>query len=162
MSELEEEIRSRGYWWIVIRPASYVPNRIDFLDLETILRRARIQLRGWDFPHIDERNPLKRRLKSITGFTDWMYYREIWRFYQSGQFSYLMGIHEDWVDRTNAANFGLGWGRPQALASKGPLLGVGDALFRITEAYQFASKLAVTPAGDDKMHIKIEVHGLRD
>jgi hypothetical protein len=161
MSDLEEEIKSQGYWWIVIHPATYIPKRVELSDLETVLRRARIQLRGWDFPHIDERSPIKYRLKSITGSTDWMYYRELWRFYESGQFSYLIGIHEDWVDRTTATNFGPGWGPPAALTAKGPLLGVGDALFRITEAFEFASKLAVTPAGGDKMHIKIEVHGLR-
>jgi hypothetical protein len=90
-----------------------------------------------------------------------MYYRELWRFYQSGQFTYLIAIHEDWVERTSQGNFGPSWGPPEALAAKGPLLGVGDALFRMTEVFEFASKLAVTPAGGDTMHIRIEVQNLR-
>jgi hypothetical protein len=31
----------------------------------------------------------------------------------------------------------------------------------MTEIFAFASKLAVTPAGGDIMHVKIEVHGLK-
>lgn len=161
MTPFEQEIRSRGHWWIVIHPIDYVPNRVPITDLEQLLRRTRIQLRGWDFPHVDDRDPIRMRLKSITGSTDWMYYREVWRFYQSGQFSYLMGIHEDWIERTSEGSFGTRWGPPPELAAQGPLLGVGDALFRITETFEFASRLAVTPAGGDAIHIKIELHGLQ-
>ncbi len=162
MTELEDEIRGRGYWWIAIRPARFVEKRIELSALDGILRRARVQLRGWDFPHIDDTRPPTYRLKSISGSTDWMYYREVWRFYQSGQFSYLLGIHEDWVERATNIGFGPAWGPPRHLAEQGRLLGVGDALFRYTEAFQFASKLAVTPAGDDRMHLKIELSGLKD
>ncbi len=162
MTDLEQEIRGRGYWWIVVHPVDYVADRSKIEDLEPVLRRARVQLRGWDFPHISDRDPIRARQKSIVGATDWMYYREIWRFYQSGQFSYILGIHEDWADRAQDRSFGARWGAPPDLASTGPLLGVGDTLFRITETFEFASKLAVTPSGGDAMHIKIEIHRLKD
>src|SRR5712692_4445961 len=161
MTPFEEEIRSRGHWWIVIHPVDYVPQRLPLTELEQVLQRARVQLRGWDFPHVSDRDPITTRTKSIRGRTDWMYYRELWRFYQSGQFAYLLGIHEDWIERTDPGSFGARWGPPPGLAAQGPLLGVGDALFRITETFEFASRLAVTPAGGEAMQIKIEVHGLK-
>ena len=94
---LADEIRSRGYWSIVIHPTTYDVKRADLSELETIVNRTRVQLRGWDYPHFGERDAIKRRMRSITSSTDWQYYREIWRLYQSGQFVYVIGIHEDWL-----------------------------------------------------------------
>jgi len=122
-------------------------------DLEAIMNRARVRLRGWDFPHFGDRDLIRRRMRSISCSTDWEYYREIWRLYQSGQFTYLIGIHEDWLDRLKD----LGWGAPPALRDRGPLLGVGDSLFRMTEIFEFARRMALTPIGDESMHIKVEV-----
>jgi hypothetical protein len=95
-------------------------------------------------------------MRSITCTTDWQYYRETWRLYQSGQFSYLIGIHEDWLDRIEDP----GWGPTPQLRERGPLLGVGDSLFRMTETFEFARRLAVTQLGDEAMHIKVELHRL--
>lgn len=127
-------------------------------QLEPILRRCVVQLRGWDFPHFGDRDPIVWRMKSIAGKTEWQYYREVWRFYRSGQFSYLGGIHEDWIDQVEFPR----WGPPANLRERGSLLGVGDTLFRMTEIFEFASRLAVTPAGGDAIHIKVEVHNLKD
>jgi hypothetical protein len=158
LTPLEDAIRSRGHWWIVIHPADYVEKRVEMDRLEPILRRSVVQLRGWDFPHFSDRDPIAWRMKSIAGKTEWQYYREVLRFYCSGQFSYLGGIHEDWFDQVEFPR----WGPPAALRERGSLLGVGDALFRMTEVFEFASRLAVTPAGGDAMNIKVEVHNLRD
>lgn len=153
---LSDEIRSKGYWSIVIHPATYQAKRADLSELEPIVNRARVQLRGWDFPHFGERDQIKLRMRSIACSTDWQYYVEAWRLYQSGQFTYLIGIHEDWLDRTENRI----WGPPAHLSERGPLLGVGDSLFRITETFEFARRLAVTSLGDEAMHIKVEVHQL--
>lgn len=153
---VSDEIRLKGYWSIVIRPATYQARRADLSELETIVNRARVQLRGWDFPHFGERDQIKRRMRSIACSTDWQYYREAWRLYQSGQFSYLIGIHEDWLDRTENRS----WGPPAPLTERGPLLGVGDSLFRMTETFEFARRLAVTSLGDEATHMKVEVHGI--
>jgi hypothetical protein len=93
-------------------------------------------------------------MASILQETDWNYYRELWEFYQTGQFTYLIAIHEDWVERSP------GWGPPANVGQGAPLLGVGDAIFRLTETFAFASRLAATPAGDSSMHMKIEINGL--
>ena len=152
---LSDEIRSKGHWAIVIHPDTYQAKRADLSELETIINRTRVQLRGWDFPHFGGTDPIKHRMRSITCSPDWQYYRESWRLYQSGQFTYLIGLHEDWLDRTERS-----WGPPAHLMERGPLLGVGDSLFRMTEIFEFARRLAVTPLGDEAMHVKVEVHGL--
>jgi len=160
MTDLEQEILSRGNWWVVIHPHEYEQQKLPIEDLEPILRRARVQLRGWDFPHIGDKDPIRTRLRSITGSTDWRYYREVWRFYQSGQFSYLLAIHEDWIEKAREDPYGPVWGPPEHLIPSGPLLGVGDTINRLTEIFEFASRLAVTPAGGETMHLSIAIRGL--
>ncbi len=151
---LADEILTRGNWRIVIRPNNHGDPRVPYRDLESTLVGARIQLRGWDFPHFDRPGSIRRKMSSILQETDWNYYREVWEFFQTGEFSYLLAIHEDWVERSS------GWGPPANLAEHGPLLGVGDTLFRWTEIFTFASRLATTTAGDPSMYISVEIHGL--
>ena len=153
MSELTESIRSKGFWRIDVRPTDYVETRIPNAALKPILDRAVVRLRGWDFPHLDRQGRVSRGNHWLGGETDWSYYRESWRFYQSGQFVYLIGMHEDWVESFEGLalpRFPVGF--------KG--IGVGDALFRITETYEFAARLAVSEAGGEQMRIGIELRNV--
>jgi hypothetical protein len=152
---LADAIRSRGHWWIVMHPLPHRGDRIPYRDLDRTLDGARIQLRGWDFPHFDRAGNLRRRSSSILQETDWRYYREMWEFSQTGQFTYLIGIHEDWIERSP------GWGPPPDIAERGRLLGVGDTIARMTEIFVFGSRLIASAAGDDAMHLKIEISQLQ-
>lgn len=157
MSQLTDEIKSKGYWSIVIRPSSFVEKRIsDYSRLLPILEATSVRLRGWDFPHIDHRTQLIRELDSIGQETDWEYFKEAWRFFQTGQFASLLAIHEDWAESTEAQ-----WRPPPHLIRQGPLLGVGDTLYRFTEIFEFAARLAMSEAGSEKMHIKVELRGIK-
>lgn len=151
MSELTDAIREKGYWYIDVRPAEYVGNRVPYAALGSILDRTIVRLRGWDFPHIDRQGRDQRGNKWIGGETDWNWFKEAWRFYQSGQFVYQIGVHEDWAGETFP---------PHRLPLNVPALGVGDALFRITETYEFASRLSVTEAGTEQMRIVIDIRNV--
>jgi len=153
VSELTDAIRSKGYWRIDIRPSNYVEQRVPRTALKPILDRTVVQLRGWDFPHLDSQGRVQRGNLWLGGETDWSYFKEAWRFYQSGQFVYLIGIHEEWGD----SFVGFGY---QRLPKDFKGIGVGDALFRVTETYEFASRLAVTEAGAEQMQIDIEVRNI--
>jgi hypothetical protein len=148
MSALTKAIREKGYWYIDVRPSEYVGDRVPYTSLGPILDRTVVRLRGWDFPHIDRQRDLQRGNTWIGGETDWNWFKEAWRLYRSGQFVYEIGIHEDWAGETFP---------PHRLPLDVPALGVGDALFRITETYEFASRLSVTEAGADQMRIAIDV-----
>ena len=59
MSELLEKIRSRGYWRVVIHPASFVEKQVaNISDLYPLLQKIAVELRGWDYPHLDVHTPL--------------------------------------------------------------------------------------------------------
>ena len=155
MRELLEKIKARGYWRVVIRPNRFVDKRIENISiLRDILQNTSVHLRGWDFPHIDSRNRHRFLLDWVEQEFEWEYYLEVWRFYQSGQFVYYGGLVLDWADQ---ASFGK-----QGYPSPRTILSVVDVVYRLTEIFEFASRLALSEAGDEQIHIEIELAGLRD
>ncbi len=155
MSTLATEIRSRGHWFTVVRPAQFQPARLGYEELLPALRASRVQLSGWDFPHLGHEDALIRGEDWIGVDTDWFYYREVVRFTQSGQFAYLGGIREDWYERGSPTMW-----RPPTVVP-GELLGLADTVTTYTEVFEFASRLATTKAGDETMSIAIELNGLQ-
>src|SRR3989442_1688113 len=95
--ELDQTVRSRGFWRVVIRPSRFVAERAPLRDLETIVRDSIVQLRGWDYPHFP-REGVTRGDDFILALTEagWLAHLEVWRLYQSGQFIHLFAMREDW------------------------------------------------------------------
>jgi hypothetical protein len=102
MSGLADEIRSRGHWQIIIRPEAFDAARIsDVSALYPIVQQTSVQLRGWDFPHVDRREQPTIDLDWVGQDTRWNHHFEIWRLYQSGQFIDLCGFKDDWRDQSH-------------------------------------------------------------
>src|SRR5207244_7494242 len=95
VTALTAAIREKGHWRIVVRPATYVPDRVPYASLRQTIEKSVVQLRGWDFPHLDRQRGARHGNDWVGGETDWSYYKEAWRFSVTGQFVYLVGIHED-------------------------------------------------------------------
>jgi len=113
-----------------------------------------VNLRGWDFPHLDPHIQTHVDMDWIGQESDWEHFLEIWRFYQSGQFIDIAGMDEDWYDQRHSIPAALSDWRP------GLILGIGNTLFRFTEIFEFTARLAMTQAGDDIMRIEITVSNL--
>jgi len=155
MSALLDKIRSRGYWRVTIRPKSFIEKRIQNISaLYPIVQKASVELRGWDFPHIDQRTNTHIDIDWIKQESEWQQFLELWHFYQSGQFVDIAGMPEDWYDQSTL------WPAPQGW-EPGRLLEIGDALFRFTEIFEFAARLALTEAGDELMYVEVTVSGLK-
>jgi hypothetical protein len=159
MSTIQEttilnKIRSRGYWKVVIRPTTFEAHRVPlFADLFPIVRKNSVRLRVWDYPHVDSSRPPQQG-------TDWVgqeYDRgneiEVWRFYQSGLFVHFFSIAEDWLDHSTIRPGGPDWSCGQELDYSNTI----DSMFEI---YEFASRLALSPAGGSWMCVEIEIEGL--
>jgi hypothetical protein len=151
VTALTAAIRERGHWRIVVRPATYVPARVPYASLRQTIEKSVVHLRGWDFPHLDRQGGARHGNDWVGGETDWSYYKEVSWFSVSGQFVYLVGIHEDWVE-----DFKVGFAA-HGLPTAGSWLGVGDTLFRCTEIFEFAARLALTDAGADRMSIEVDI-----
>ncbi|MBI2836194.1 MAG: hypothetical protein HYX85_00680 [Chloroflexi bacterium] len=151
---LLEKIRSRGHWRVVIRPGRFAEKRIQSIStLYPIIQKTSVNLRGWDFPHVDTHIKPHIDVDWVGQESEWEQFWEIWRFYQSGQFVDLAGIPEDWRDQSKMLSADPKW-------KPGALLGIGDALFRFTEIFEFAARLSLTEAGDELVHIEVTINGL--
>jgi len=152
---LLDKIKSRGYWKVTVRPIRFVEKRIpEIRSLYPIIEKTAVHLRGWDFPHIAPRLEPHIDIDWIGQESEWEHHLEVWRFFQSGQILDVSSIMHDWRDQSTVWPSGQGW-RP------GAFLSVGDTLFRFTEIFEFAARLALTDAGDEHMHIGITVSGIR-
>jgi hypothetical protein len=154
MSDVLTKIRSRGYWEVVIRPHSFHRARVeDISTLLPILSKSTVRLRGWDFPHIDPHSRPHLDLDWVGQESEWQHHKGIWRFFQSGQFIYIFSLGIDWRDESSF------WPPDQSWKPK-TLLGVGDTIFTFAEIMELASRLALTDAGDDHMHISVKLGNL--
>ena len=155
MSSLLEKIRLRGHYRVVIRPCTFDAARIpNISSLYPIVERAAVELRGWDFPHIERPPRPHIDIDWVGQESEWQCYLEVWRLYKSGQFVDMSGIASDWLDHAS-------WRQPPEGWKPGTHLGILDTIYLFSEVFEFAARLALTEAGDDLMHIEVTLRGLR-
>ncbi len=133
MEEIVEKIRGKGYWRVVIRPQNYDSERISNLsECKSLLRLSVVSLLEWDYPYYDF-NSIANAQQYITSLCDFdeVGIGEYWRFYKSGQFIHLFSMREDWATYYSYL---------KDKGSKG--LDFILALYKVTEIYEFASRLA--------------------
>ncbi len=149
-----EKIRTRGYWRVVIRPTTFERNHIpNYADLYPIVQKNSVRLRGWDYPHIDHERQPRRDHDWVGQDTNWDFFIEAWRLYLSGQFVHLFAISEDWRDQSSHWPPANGW-------VPGRDLNYVDTIYELLEIFEFAARLALSPAGAAFMRVEIEIHGL--
>lgn len=148
-----EALSDRGHWVAVIRPEPLQERRVDRLgELEAILGETSVQLRGWDYPHIDRHSPVERGTDYISQSSRWNNYLEDWRLYKSGQFAGRTSLPEDWVEGSPA-----GWRIPRDFETV-PYVGVGEILFRSIEILHFARNLAISTLAGSATDIRIKLN----
>lgn len=156
MNPVMEKIKSRGYWYVTIRPTEFIDIRIPELGIcKSFIRDNRVTLRGWDYPHFDEKTEPTCGLNFVEQFTDWENYIEGWRFYQSGQFVHCAALREDWFEARKVL----------ALIPDIPpneYLSIIGTVYSITEMYEFASRLAAKGFLGDTCEIRIILRNTKD
>ena len=153
MTELTDAIRSRGHWNIAIRPEDFQESRVSYGNLGPIIERAVVRLRGWPLPFIEYREDFIREDEWIgQDISPGIHQPEAWRFYTSGQFTHLSGLVADW----RADDLGIRV--PDGAQS---IVAVWEILFFITEVFELAGRLALGPAGDERMVVEVGLNGLR-
>jgi hypothetical protein len=155
VSEIKKRIRSAGYWETIVRPARFVRHRIEPITaLLPLLRRCHVEVRGWDFPHISDHDPIITGADFVEQESEWQHHAEAWRLYQTGQFVDLRGMPNDWRDRSDIWPTDDGWQR-------GDRLGIGDTLFIMFEAFEFSARFAHAMDRDDPLVVQIKAGGLK-
>ena len=156
MNEFLEKIKSRGYWKIIIHPATFDQARIEnTAELHRILQKSYVQYpkRRWEFPHYHASAPVQEANDWIGRESEREVYLELWRFYQSGQFVSIKGMYEDWRDNSKLFAIPDGW-------QPGKFLNVEDTLLQFSEVFDLASSLMFSPVFDAQIRVKISAHNL--
>jgi len=148
---LDERIRSRANWQVIVRPETFEQDRVSKVtELSNILTALKVQIRGWDFPHIDWQQSPAVEVHSIRQSYEFSHHLEWWRFFQSGQFLFVGGLSEEWRDVSSQWPAPAGW-------QPGGYVHIPAALYRITEIVEFASRLSTSEAGAEVMSIQISL-----
>jgi hypothetical protein len=153
-SGLADKSMSRGGWITVIRPAQFISERVELGALLPLMQRVAVKLRGWDFPHVDPRAQPIVGLDHIEEGTEWEHHLEWWRLYQSAQFVDVLAFDSDWRDQSSLWPPEKGW-------KPGEILDVVATVFKFTEIFEVAARMAANVPGDDDMHVSILGLGLK-
>src|SRR5688500_12143568 len=96
MNTVLDKIRSKGYWDVSIRPEPYVEDRVPYEDLDSLLQKVAVRLRGWPVPaiHPGEYHRGENRIGADVD-AEVVDHFEAWRFFQSGQFNQLRSVGAD-------------------------------------------------------------------
>lgn len=153
------------HWRVNFRPSVYVPDRLQTLvECLDVLRKTRVQLRGWDFPHVPSDSQLDYGDTWIAGSSDFMEHFEYWRFYQSTQFLYLGSVREnterDWEARIRDTMGKWSALRGVDIQTVPGFLSLTESIFNLTEYFEFAARLAQAQVYVEPIDINISVRGI--
>ena len=149
-----QPIKAKGYWEVIIRPTSFEQRRIESLArCSEIVRKSAVYKRGWDYPHLDRNGP--------TSGNDWVesHYGgdglcQYWRYYQSGQFVDYFVCREDYELDPDEIRRDL-----RSLGAAKAYLEILNTLYRVTEIFEFAARLASIGALSSVAEISISLYG---
>jgi hypothetical protein len=98
------KLKTRGYWRVEFYPTEFDAKVVDgLLALKDLVRDASVHFRGWDMPHVplnpdDKQGIYPKDSNRYESWIDWSEFKEVWRMYQSGKFTFLKGLNEHWYD----------------------------------------------------------------
>lgn len=150
IQELLEEIGSTGYWVVTARPLVFQKERLELPQCQSLVEQCQVSLRGWNYPHYHYPSQAEGGISYGEDYVECMTehnaYVEFWRFYQSGLFYHTFAVPEDyWSDTADRC-----------------VIDIFATLYRMTEIYEFVSRLATKGVFENSLRLKIELKNLGD
>jgi hypothetical protein len=171
IKDLPVPVKSVAYWTVLFRPETYSPERIPTLtECVKLVEKARVQLRGWDFPHLamreDECNGTVRGSTWTGSWTNFMGNVEYWQLFQSGQFVHFSAVREatepQWrikLQREAMSHLqhihDIDWDAIPGYVS------LVNLVYVITEYFEFAARICQAGIYQGDIEIAIGLHGAR-
>jgi hypothetical protein len=153
-ASIAKKIKIRGHTKVVVRPSQLKECRIDRSKLFETLLVNEVHLRGWPFPCI---NPQLTELENFKDRIEVTCDRDLYLqstvLFESGQFTCLSGIREDWRDQSKFDPADDKW-------MPGEKLSIVDTVFIMTEYFAFASRISSVVAKDEDITVAVSFHGL--
>jgi hypothetical protein len=163
-TELPLPIKKGPYWRVVFRPLPFVEERLRLGDVLSVVGRARIRLRGWDFPHQNPHEKPQIAHDWVASWDAFMGHLEYWRMYESGQFVYLSAVRETtetpWNDKLRRLSSSrivppapdFDWNQVPGF------LEVVNLVYMVTEFFEFAARLAQELPGTETCELTVGLH----
>lgn len=151
-------IRSGGHYRVSIEPARYDSERIASLtELQRLIADCSVRLRGWDYPHLSERDGENGRGQNyIDSWVMWRNYHEYWRMFQSVQFVHLFKFHESEPSYAEKIRTNL-HGIVEGVGDISGFLDITSSIWTMTEIFEFGARLAQTSALLDGLSIDVQL-----
>jgi hypothetical protein len=158
------------YWKIVYRPEEYNPELIaTHSDCIKLVEKARVQFRGWDFPHLPlSANNVHESLRGSTWVGAWANFMgsiEFWQFFHSGQFVFYAAVREatepEWREKLERSTQWLKNENERKLRAVPGFFSVINLIYTLTEYFEFAARLAQTELYRGRMSISLTLTGIK-
>lgn len=148
INELPVPVMDYPYWTVLFRPEEYNPELIPSLtDCEKLVEKARVQLRGWDFPHLShEAKDRSQGGNWIGSSVSFMGSIEYWRLYQSGQFIHFAAVREasekEWREKLQRETMShLSFRKDIDWAAVPGYISLVNLIYTVTEYFEFAARI---------------------
>lgn len=171
ISEFPVPIKKYPYWRVMFRPDVHNPELIPTLtDCIRLVEKARVQYRGWDFPHlattVGAGHDLLRGSHWIGSLANFMGSIEYWQLFQSGQFIHFAALREatesEWRGKLQQATQShlsyrsdIEWGTVPGYIS------LVNLVYTVTEYFEFAARLAQAGVYRGSLDISLTLTGVR-
>jgi hypothetical protein len=166
--EIPVPVKNCPHWLVTIRPDQYererIPSRSACLKY---VEKARVRLRGWDFPYVSNREDDHGQGSSwIASWCQFMGSIEYWRFFQSGQFIHYSGVREvtegPWREKLQgSARSHLRHMKDVDWDAVPGFISITNLLYNVTEFFEFAARLAQAGVYESGVSVRLELHGIK-
>jgi len=156
------------HWTVLFRPETYSAELIPSLtDCINLVEKARVQLRGWDFPHLSNRDTDRAQGSNWIGsWADFMGCIEYWRLYQSGQFAHVAAVREavegNWRQRLQQDTMSHLHHRTDIDWNAIPgYISLVNLIYNVTEYFEFAARICQAGVYRGGLDVSLELQGIK-
>jgi hypothetical protein len=144
---IEGKLNNVGYWEIIAYPLKYIKSRFQDLGaIDEAVKNASVNLRGWDFPHIDNTNAFNFN-SGRQSFTIYKHFIEGFRAYENGFFCSRKVFWEDAIGKSEAGK---------------SVKSFNSLIYEVTEFILFLKRFFEVFLIDEDIYVNISMYGVKD
>jgi hypothetical protein len=161
-----DSIKASPNWRFILRPEPYVENRLERGEALRAIRKATVQFRGWDFPHLNPHEKPAVGANYVASSDEFMGHLEYWRVFTSGQFIYLSSVREvsepGWHEKLakGAAHRIAPPTADYSWSSTPGFIEVGNLIYTLTGFVEFSARYAQALASVDEVVLSVSLSGV--
>jgi hypothetical protein len=149
-----ESLAKKNHWRFMIRPTVFDAARLPNLSAcWRLIEECQVQLRGWNFPHVQGDYKLVGNDWIQSGFKTGDL-EEAWRLFQSGQFVFYSVIYEDFHEVPWKSSRYPPSGKPRRY------LEITSTIYKLAEFFEFAARLAAKNLLSPAVEMSVRITGL--